>query len=253
MRLFAIADLHLAEAANKPMDIFGPRWERHVDRLRAHWEDQVSPGDTVLVGGDISWANSLEEALPDLTLLDRLPGRKILLRGNHDYWWTSLQKNRDFCRDKGLDSLIFLRNDALEASGFHICGTRGWILPTDEDFGQADEKIFRREMIRLDLSLAQLSALRKKEGRKKTITLLHYPPLDEEGRPSALCGLMEEGGVDLCLFGHIHHRAPYYESRPVQAGIRYIMVAADQLRFSPLLIGQEGQMADLAPKEDDNA
>lgn len=250
MRLFAIADLHLAGSVDKPMNIFGPRWENHEARIRDHWESQVSAQDTVLVGGDISWANSFDEVLADLVFLDRLPGRKILLRGNHDYWWSTMRKLTDFCQTHGLSSLEFLRNDALFASGFYICGSRGWILPGDEDFTEGDRKIFQRELIRMDLSLQRLAPLRKREGPERpTIALMHYPPLDEKGQKSELCQLLEGAGVDLCLFGHIHHWAPYYESRPLLDGIRYIMVASDQLRFCPLLVGQDGQLADLTAKE----
>ncbi|HZK42561.1 MAG TPA: metallophosphoesterase [Clostridia bacterium] len=250
MRLFAIGDLHLAASVDKPMAIFGKRWENHVEQIRDKWTSTVGADDTVLVAGDISWANSLEEALPDLTFLDQLPGHKILLRGNHDYWWATMRKNQDFCQAHDLLTLDFLRNDALEAAGFHICGSRGWLLPTDEAFTESDRKVFKREMIRLDLSLQSLARLRKKDDVKRpALALMHYPPLDEKGRPSDFCRLLEEAGVEVCLFGHIHHRAPYYESRPLLGGIRYIMVASDQLRFKPLLIGEEGQFADLAPKE----
>ncbi len=241
MRLFAIADLHLAGAVDKPMDVFGPRWANHVDRIQDNWRDQVGPGDTVLVGGDISWANSLEEALPDLRWLDQLPGRKILLRGNHDYWWSTLRKIQAFCEKEGLESLDFLRNDARREAGFLIGGTRGWLLPTDEAYGEADEKVFRREGIRLALSLEALDRLRREGGGEAAIALLHYPPIDEAGRPSALSRQLEEAGIQVCLFGHIHHPVPYYESRPLVGGIRYIMVASDQLRFCPLLIGEDGE------------
>ncbi len=242
MKLFAIADLHLAGAVDKPMAIFGARWENHVERLKDNWESQVGEGDTVLVAGDISWANSLEEALPDLFWLDNLPGRKILLRGNHDYWWSTLRKIQEFCEEQGLKSLHFLRNDARREAGFLIAGTRGWLLPTDGDYSQQDEKVFRREGIRLGLSLKALHRLRQEGGgQEAAIALFHYPPIDEEGQPSALSQQLEEAGIQVCLFGHIHHRVPYYESQPLVGGIRYIMVASDQLRFCPLLIGEDGQ------------
>lgn len=161
MRLFAIADLHLAQTVDKPMDVFGPRWDRHVERICRNWEETVEENDTVLVGGDISWAGSLDQARSDLELLHRLPGRKILLRGNHDYWWTTVRKMQDFCQTHGFSSLEFLRNDARLEAGFWVCGTRGWVLPPDEAFREEDEKIFRREVLRLDLSLADLERQRR--------------------------------------------------------------------------------------------
>ena len=250
MRLYALSDLHLAHAVDKPMDIFGARWDNHVEKIIHHWTVDVGADDTVLIGGDISWANSLEEALPDLSLIDCLPGKKILLRGNHDYWWTTLRKMEMFCEEKGLSTLQFLRNDAIPQAGFDICGTRGWLLPTDEAFDAAAEKVFNREKIRLDLSLQGLEKLRKKwTTSRQTVALMHYPPISEKGTPSALSEQLEKSQVDVCLFGHIHHHAPYYSSSPFVVSVRYIMTASDQLKFRPLLIGDDGQLciADVEP------
>jgi predicted phosphohydrolase len=165
MKLFAISDLHFALSVDKPMDVFGSRWADHVERIIAHWHRDISDEDTILIGGDISWGNSLEEAESDLGLLNTLPGEKILLRGNHDYWWTTVRKMEQFCRAKGFQSLRFLRNNALSVAGFHVCGARGWVLPQDKEFSNEDEKILNRENIRLELSLTELRRLRKNEGR----------------------------------------------------------------------------------------
>lgn len=243
MKLFALADLHLAGSVDKPMDIFGSRWRAHVEQIVDNWTRQVGPEDTVLIGGDISWAKSLDEALSDLTLLHQLPGRKILLRGNHDYWWTTIRKLEAFCQAQGLTSLHFLRNDACPAAGFYICGTRGWLLPSDSEFSSNDEKILRREMIRLELSLKALEQLKKRtDGLGASVALMHYPPITEKGEGSDLSRLLSDAGLDLCLFGHIHHDVPFYDSRPKIDGVRYIMVASDQIDFSPLLIGEDGQI-----------
>lgn len=244
MKLFALADLHLAGSVDKPMDIFGPRWESHADRIAKNWAEEVGPDDTVLIGGDISWANSLEEALPDLALIDALPGLKVLLKGNHDYWWTTIRKLEDFCKREALTTLRFLRNDALVAAGFLICGTRGWLLPSDEEFAESDRKIYKREMIRLELSIQALKDLQK-NGLQDAgkLALMHYPPITEQGEASGLSDLLREAEIDLCLFGHIHHDVPFYDSRPQVDGIRYIMVASDQIGFRPLLIGEDGQFA----------
>jgi len=243
MKIFAISDLHLAGAVDKPMDVFGPRWSDHVARIEMNWKEVVGEDDTVLIGGDISWASTLDEAEGDLRWIHELPGVKILLRGNHDYWWSTIRKIEDFCQDHDFSTLDFLRNDAQSLAGFHLCGTRGWLLESDDNFSKADEKILRREAIRLGLSLHALRKLQKQEGKKPLIALTHYPPIDEKGRGSVISDLLEEAGVDLCLFGHIHHHVPFYDSRPLLNGVRYIMVASDQINFTPQLIGEDGHFA----------
>ncbi|MFA5586030.1 MAG: metallophosphoesterase [Saccharofermentanales bacterium] len=242
MKLFAIADLHLSGAVDKPMAVFGARWANHTERLVQAWQEAVGPEDTVLVGGDISWAKSLEEALPDLALIHSLPGRKVLLRGNHDYWWTTVRKLEAFCREQSLESLSFLRNDARAEAGFHICGTRGWLLPADDAFSAQDEKIYKRELARLELSIEALRMLEKEEGQSRpTVALMHYPPLSEKGKESGFSQILCREQIQVCLFGHIHHPAPFYQSRPQMGGVRYIMVASDQIDFRPFLVGQDGQ------------
>jgi len=156
-----------------------------------------------------------------------------------------LKKLDAFCSEQGLATLSFLRNDALKAAGFLICGTRVWILPTDEAFSAADEKIFKREVTRLELSIAALERIRKAEPQVgATIALMHYPPISERGEASAFSERLSRAGVDLCLFGHIHHHAPYYDSRPQLDGGRYIMVASDQVGFCPVWIGTAGQLGE---------
>lgn len=241
MKLFAISDLHFALSVDKPMDVFGSRWADHVERIIAHWHRDISDEDTVLIGGDISWGNSLEEAESDLGLLNTLPGEKILLRGNHDYWWTTVRKMEQFCRAKGFQSLRFLRNNALSVAGFHVCGARGWVLPQDKDFSNEDEKILNRENIRLELSLTELRRLRKNEGcERPSVALMHYPPISEAGDASVLSVQLEEAGVDVCVFGHIHHAVPLYLAGPEIHGVKYLIASSDQLDFRPLLIGEDG-------------
>ncbi|MGI6157015.1 MAG: metallophosphoesterase [Saccharofermentanales bacterium] len=241
MKLWAIADLHLGHAVDKPMDVFGERWENHVERLEKGWRATVGEDDLVLLGGDNSWASSLDEVVPDLQWIDRLPGIKYMIRGNHDYWWTTLRKLTDVCEAHDLTTLHFLRNDAVALTGFHVCHARGWLLPTDDGFTVDDAKVYRRELIRLDLSIASLEALRKRDGIRPTIALTHYPPISEAGAPSLASEKLVDASVDVCCFGHIHHRAPYYQSRPSVDGIRYVMVSSDQLGFRPYLVGENGQ------------
>lgn len=244
MKLFAIADLHLSEASGKPMDVFGARWANHADRLEQNWRRAVGDDDLVLVAGDISWGLSLDEAVPDLRRLDGWPGTKVLLRGNHDYWWTTRRKLRRRFDEEGLSTLRLLRNDALVVGPYLIGGTRGWLLPEDDGFTAADAKILERERQRLTLSLdAMTDAQRRAEGRLTPVLLTHYPPLTPTGGASVLSDLIGASGIGTCLFGHIHHHVPYYRSRPERDGVRYVLTAADQLDFTPLLIGEDGALA----------
>ncbi len=234
MALFVIADPHLGFGVNKPMAIFGSRWDDHEQRLAANWQATVGPDDTVVIPGDISWAMQLADALPDLRFLDALPGRKILSRGNHDYWWTSLAKNEKFCHDEGLSTLSFLRNNGIFIPPDRIvCGTRGWLLPDDPDFTASDDKIYHREVGRLRLSLEAAAPLRQPD--RELIVCLHYPPFGRDGRATLFTDLMEEFGVSQCIFGHIHSAASFDLTGPAGRVI-YKLAAADYLKFQPLRV-----------------
>ena len=237
MTLFALADPHLGFGVDKPMDIFGFRWQDHVSRLEENWRQLVADGDTVLIPGDISWAMQLQDALPDLQFIDRLPGRKILSRGNHDYWWSSLAKMEQFCRSEQLTTLSFLRNNGILLEDCRvICGTRGWILPDDPDFTRADERIYLREAARLHLSLE--AAAKMRQPGRDLIACLHYPPFGRDGKPTLLTGLLEQYTVDRCVFGHIHGSGAYsggaYCGSAPAGTVAYSLVSADYLGFKPL-------------------
>jgi predicted phosphohydrolase len=234
MALFAIADPHLAHGVDKPMAIFGPHWHDHAARLRHHWLEVVQPGDTVLIPGDISWALQLEESLPDLRFLHELPGTKILSRGNHDYWWTSLSKLEAFCQQHELGSLQFLRNNAILVDDrFIVCGTRGWILPDDPDYTRADEKVYLREIGRLRLSLESARTLDRPDC--ELIACLHFPPFGRDRRPTLLTNLLREHHVSHCVYGHIHGDMPAYsEPATLVDGVPHTLIAADRLSFKPL-------------------
>lgn len=233
MALFALADPHLGFGVNKPMNIFGSHWHDHEARLEANWRQSVGPDDTVVIPGDISWAMNLESALPDLQFIDRLPGQKILSRGNHDYWWTSLAKIERFCSDKGLGSLIFLRNNGILVPPDRIvCGTRGWLLPDDPDFRRDDEKIYLREAGRLRLSLEAAAPLR--QAGRELVVCLHFPPFGRDCKPTLFTDLLDEFAVDQCVYGHIHSNNGF-DSLPGPPGsVRYRLAAADYLGFKPL-------------------
>ena len=242
MKLFMISDLHLSFAFEKPMDIFGDRWKNHTERIKTSWTATVSDEDAVIIGGDVSWAISFNDVLPDLRWIDALPGKiKIILRGNHDYWWATLQKMKGLVAENQLNSIFFLRNDALEVAGFDLCGTRGWVLPSDDTFKTEDQRIFDREVIRMNLSLNELALLRQRRGTVcPTIAVMHYPPISEKGQTSALSSLLAPSDIKLCLFGHIHHEVPFYSASPIIEGVRYVLTSADHLEFQPLLIGEDG-------------
>lgn len=228
MRLFALADLHLGVAVNKPMDVFGPLWERHAERIEAHWRRLVGPEDWVLVPGDISWAMKLEEALPDLRFIDSLPGRKLLLKGNHDYWWTSRSKVEALLPP----SLSLLQNDARDlGSGVGVVGTRGWTPPDAPRATAEDKKIYEREVGRLELSL------KAARGRfERLVAMIHYPPIYAGLGETAFVPLLREAGVKVCVYGHLHGPDHRYAVKGDRNGVRYYFVAADAVDFAPVEI-----------------
>ena len=197
MKLFAIADLHMDGGAGKPMEVFGPHWAGHCGRIFGSWRSSVAEGDVVLVPGDISWAMRFSEALPDLNAISELPGLKVLLRGNHDYWWGSLTQMRAALPE----SVKLIRNDALDCGPFVVCGSRGWLLPASNEFKAEDRRIYERELIRLELSLS--AAARIACGRP-IVAMLHFPPLMADAAPTGFSALLEKYGVSRCLYGHLH-------------------------------------------------
>ena len=226
MSLYAIGDLHLPGGQEKPMAVFGPQWDRHFFKISESWQAQVQPEDTVLIPGDISWAITLEEALPDLRAIGEMPGRKILVRGNHDYWWGGIGRVRA-ALPEGMHAL---QQDAMDLGECVICGTRGWTIPTEENpLSSQDEKIYHRELARLDLALAAA----KRIGRGKPLAvLLHYPPLYQNMRHSGFTERMEEAGVRLCVYGHLHGSGIAAGFSGDQEGIRYELASCDSQDFT---------------------
>lgn len=228
MSIFAIGDLHLSEAPDtaKPMDVFGDRWFNHAERIRESWQETVTDKDTVIVAGDISWGLKLEEAAYDLDWVDKLPGHKLLLKGNHDLWWNGITKLNSM-----YDSITFLQYDSHEVEGLWICGTRGWITPDDDDFGEADEKIYNREMLRLEASLASAPADAEKIG------FLHFPPAAKANAFSGFMQKFEDFGVKEVYYGHIHGEEGFRGAMQGDYhGINYRLISADYLNCRPLKI-----------------
>ncbi len=228
-RLFAIADLHLSLNGDKPMDIFGDHWAEHPARIASAWDGMVEDRDTVLLPGDLSWARTLEDASLDLAWIDARPGRKILMRGNHDMWWGSLGKLRKAVPR----SCTPLQNCALLVDGrVVVLGARGWTAPDDPVSGPEDGKIFRRELERLRLSIAD--ADRRFSRELPRVAMLHYPPWIDGREPSEVVPLLREAGVTTCLYGHLHGEDHSLGVVGERDGVRYMLVSADAVEFKPV-------------------
>ena len=226
MRLFSVGDLHLPGGQEKPMDVFGPQWDEHFQKISKSWTEQVKPEDVVLIPGDISWAMTLEDAVPDLKAIACLPGKKVLIRGNHDYWWNGIRRVRAAMPE----DMFALQQDALDLENFVVCGTRGWIIPSEEDpLSYQDEKIYRRELARLDLALA---ASRRIGGEKPLVVMLHFPPLFQNLRNSGFTERMEKAGVKICVYGHLHGAGITAGFCGEQGGVRYELTSCDSQGFS---------------------
>ena len=226
MALYAMGDTHLSLASGKPMDVFGGGWMGYVDRLREGFHAAVSAGDTVVICGDISWGMSLEEARADFAFLDALPGeRKLLLKGNHDYWWTTASKMKAFFQENGFSTLDILHNNCHLYGETALCGTRGWFY--EEDRGEHSAKIFNRELIRLEASL-------KAAGEREKLCFLHYPPLYQGYRCQEIIDLLERYGVTLCCYGHLHGGSHRLAVTGRQGSVEYRLVAADYVGFTPV-------------------
>lgn len=229
MNLYAIGDLHLPGGQEKPMDIFGEGWTDHPERIRQAWQAQVGPDDVVLVPGDISWAMTLEQAREDLAYLGSLPGTIVIIRGNHDYWWSAIGKVR-----KAVPERVFaLQNDHFPLpGGMAVCGTRGWDLP-QEGSDPHDLAVYRREVGRLELSLQ--SAVRA--GLRPYVAMLHYPPTTRDGQPTEMTALLEAYGVSICVYGHLHGPARRSAVHGTVRGVTYRLVACDAVGFAPVYLG----------------
>jgi predicted phosphohydrolase len=245
MSIWAIADIHASRRdpvtglPSKPMDIFGPSWENHLTRLHQAWEQSVEHDDTIIIAGDIDWALHLEEAEETLSWLASLPGHKILLRGNHDYWWSSKTTNR--VRRSLPPSLEILHNNAFQAEGFNICGTKGSPVPGAIDWTDQDAKLLNREQQRLQLSLdARRAAL-------PTIVALHFPPFYGNQGTSPFRIMLEAAEVVSVVYGHLHGAAAASGPDGCLGGIAYQLVAGDAVDFHPVLLARDGLLASPCP------
>ena len=228
MALFAIGDLHLSLGGDKPMDIFSG-WQDYVTRLEKNWRAIVRPEDTVVVAGDISWAMKLEECDADFAFLQALPGKKLLLKGNHDYWWTTRKKMEEYLERKGFDSLSILFNSAAAVVPYAVCGTRGWFYDAETD---ADKKVLSREVGRLRASIAQAEAT-----GLELVAFLHYPPVYGGEVCEEIMQVLCEKGIRRCYYGHIHGAAAKKAVTGMYRGVRLQLIACDYTGFTPVLVG----------------
>lgn len=227
MSLFALADTHLSFGTNKPMDIF-KGWDGHAEKLKKNWEAVVSESDTVVIAGDISWAMKLSEAEADFAFLHSLPGRKIILKGNHDYWWQTKKKLDEFISENGFDSIEILFNNAVRVGGVAVCGSRGWFFDAEKS---PEKKVLLREAGRLRLSISEA----KKLGGEP-IVFLHYPPVTREQACDEILSVLEEEEIKTCYYGHLHGYSVAGAFTGTARGVKFGLISADYLDFCPKII-----------------
>jgi hypothetical protein len=237
VKIFALADLHLSLSkpfnpideetfyGEKPMDVFGKQWGFHIKKIYDYWQATVGCNDLVLIAGDISWAMTLDAARYDLDFISSLNGKKIMIRGNHDYWWQSLKKIRAFLPE----DMKVIQNDAVLFPDFAVCGTRLWSLPSSADFGAADEKIYKRELLRQELSL-------KAALGRPVLNLNHFMPVDEKGQDNEVTELFQKYHVIKTVYGHLHDKSHAIGFQGEKNGTAFYLTSADYLGFQPLLL-----------------
>lgn len=230
MKIFAISDLHLSFACDKPMDIFGGNWENYQEKIQENWKALVSDDDLVLIAGDISWAMKLEEAVLDLEWIDALPGKKIIIKGNHEYWWKSISAVREILPP----TIMAIQNDSIKIEKYIFCGTRGWVVPEkNKQLSSEDQKLYDREVQRLKLTL-KTAQTQRQEG-DEIIALMHFPPRNSDKEDSEFTKLFEEYGVSKVVFGHLHGYTNC-ELISEKNGITYYFTSCDHINNKPVLI-----------------
>jgi len=227
MALYAIGDLHLCLGAPKPMDVFGGAWVGYMDKLKQGFS-HVTDEDTVILLGDLSWALDLPSAKADFAWINEIPGKKIVLKGNHDYWWSTAAKFAKFCEEHGFENISLLNNNAYSYGDYAICGTRGWFFE-EERSGQHDEKVFKRELIRLEASL-------KAAGEKEKLVFLHYPPRYKGYECDEILELLRVYEVRRCFYGHLHGGSHKLAMEGLWDGVEFRLVAADYIGFEPYCV-----------------
>lgn len=234
MAIYVIADLHLSFSQNKPMDIFGNNWENHAEKIRNNWIKKVKQDDYVILPGDFSWATYIEDTKLDFSYLNSLPGRKILLKGNHDYWWTTLASMRKFVKENEFENIDFLYNNSYLVEDKIIVGTRGWNILDSED----DKKMIKRETARLKLSIKD--GIQKYGSEREIIAFLHYPPITQNNlnklENREFINMLKKYNIKRCYYGHLHGQSHKDAVTGIIDGIEYKLISADYLNFDLQLI-----------------
>lgn len=225
MSLFAIADTHLSFGTNKPMDSF-PGWNDYVERIEKNWNKIVTADDTVVIAGDISWAMNFDELKADFEFLNNLNGTKIIIKGNHDYWWNTLKKMNEFIDKNHFDTVKILCNNSYTVDGISICGSRGWMFEGEDEH---DEKVLSREVGRLKLSLDSAESENK-------IVFLHYPPITTDSKCDEILSVLKQYGIKKCYYGHLHGKAAKIAVDDTIDGIDFKLISCDRLSFIPKLV-----------------
>lgn len=226
MKVYAISDLHLSLSGEKPMDIFGAKWDGYLEKIEKDWQTKVTEDDVVLISGDISWAMKLEDAINDLEFIAKLKGKKILIKGNHDYWWQGINKVRNSLPN----SIYALQNDSIKIGNYVFCGSRGWTVEGANDFTAQDLKIYHREVERFKLALK--SAKNLIEEGDKLVCLIHYPPFNMRLENSLFTKLFEEYKVDKVVYGHLHGNDVKTYPNISKNGVEYYLTSCDQTKNS---------------------
>lgn len=231
MKIWGISDLHLSFACDKPMDVFGGNWENYTQKIQENWQSLVSDEDIVLISGDISWAMKLEEAVTDLEWIDKLKGTKIIIKGNHEYWWGGITAVRNILPH----SILAIQNDCIKMGNIIFCGTRGWTLPEHgKQLTTEDEKLYKREIERLKLTLTKMQAVRK-DG-DIVICMMHFPPYNMTKEDSEYTKLLEQYKVDKVVFGHLHGKLVSMDKIYEKNGVKYYFTSTDHINHTPVLI-----------------
>lgn len=224
MKIYAISDLHISGNGSKPMDVFGGKWVGYLPKIAKDWQEKVNDEDVVLIGGDVSWAMDLPEAVEDINgFFGALKGKKVFVRGNHDYWWKSISRVRSSFHD----GYYFLQNDCVKFGNKIICGSRGWSVEGSPDFKESDRKIYYREAERLKLAFHNVGKVR--EDGDEVICVVHYPPFNARRENSLFTELFEQNGVDKVVYGHLHGKESRIDLKIVRNGIEYFLTSCDQV------------------------
>ena len=226
MSLYAIADLHLSFGVDKPMDIFGG-WEDYQERILEEWQSTVSPEDTVVIAGDISWAMTVEESVPDFKFIESLNGKKIILKGNHDFWWSTKSKIEKMFSENDIKSISILQNNSFKYNDIFICGSRGWI---NENGKEADNKVLAREAKRLEMSI------KSADENAEKIVFLHYPPIFQNDYNYSILEVLQKYDIKTVYYGHLHGRSCLNAFEGERDGIAYKLISSDYLKFKPVKI-----------------